>query len=131
MKITRIEAIPVHIPLKTDRLAVTAHGRHIVSEYVIVRLHTDESVVGLGEATVQTLWSGESARTAVSLLQNEFSALLVGQHPFAHQTIMQRLDHTVKANPFTKAAIDMALWDIRGKVLGQNRGVFEATETSE
>lgn len=116
MKITRIEAIPVHIPLKTDRLAITAHGRHVVSEYVIVRLHTDEGITGLGEATVQTLWSGESARTAVSLLNNEFSSLLVGQNPLDHSRLMRTLDHTVKANPFTKAAIDMALWDIRGKL---------------
>jgi muconate cycloisomerase len=115
MKITRLEAIPVRVPLKTDRIAITAHGRHAVSEYVILKMHTDEGLIGLGEATVQALWSGETAQTCVGLLQNQITEIVVGKDPNDIQKIMADLNHHVKFNPFTKACIEMALWDILGK----------------
>ena len=52
MKITRIESIPVSVPLKKGLSAKTAHGEHATSLFVIVRVHTDEGIVGLGEATI-------------------------------------------------------------------------------
>ena len=47
MKITRIEAIPVCVPLKKGMTAKTAHGEHVTSPYVIVKVHTDAGVGGL------------------------------------------------------------------------------------
>ena len=52
MKILGIEAIPILVPLKQGLTTKTAHGEHIDSPYVIVRIHTDEGLVGLGEATL-------------------------------------------------------------------------------
>lgn len=123
MKITKLEAIPVRVPLKTDRIAITAHGCHAVSEYVILKLHTDEGITGLGEATVQALWSGESAQTSVALLNGPIAERLAGRDPWQIQTIMSELNHHVKFNPFTKSAVEMALWDILGK--SRNMPVYE------
>ena len=61
MRITNIEAIPVKVPLKPGLTTKTAHGEHVDSPYVIVRVHTDEGLVGLGEATLAPRWSGEGA----------------------------------------------------------------------
>lgn len=118
MKITAIEAIPVRVPLKTDRIAITAHGKHAVSEYCILKIHTDEGITGLGEATTQALWSGETTQTTVSLLNNQISELIIGQDPRQIQSLMAQLNHHVKFNPFTRSAVEMALWDIKGKALG-------------
>ena len=60
MRITRLEAIPVVVPLKPHLRMKTSHGMHDESPYVIVRVHTDEGLVGLGEATVTPRWSGET-----------------------------------------------------------------------
>ena len=38
MKITEIETLPVHVPLKPDVTMKTAHGRHVVSPYVLVQV---------------------------------------------------------------------------------------------
>ncbi len=116
MKIVRLEAIPVRVPLKSDRIAITAHGRHAVSEYVILKMYTDQGVIGIGEATVQPLWSGESAQTCVALLKHRVTELLVGQDPQEIQRLCFELNHHVKFNPFMKSAVEMALWDIYGKV---------------
>ena len=50
MKITQIETIPVEVPLKEGLTTKTAGGEHVVSPYVIVQIHTDEGLVGLGES---------------------------------------------------------------------------------
>ena len=60
MKIIGIEAIPVCVPLKKGMTAKTAHGEHATSPYVIVKVHTDDGIVGLGEAPISGLWSGET-----------------------------------------------------------------------
>ena len=52
MKITRVETIPVSVPLKQGLSTKTAGGQHVVSPYVMVRVHTDECLVGVGEATL-------------------------------------------------------------------------------
>ena len=52
MKITRVETIPVEVPLKEGLTTKTAGGEHVVSPYVVIRVHTDAGLVGLGEATL-------------------------------------------------------------------------------
>ena len=46
MKITKVEAIPINVPLVAGLTTKTAHGEHVDSPYVIVRIHTDDGLVG-------------------------------------------------------------------------------------
>src|SRR5581483_3094714 len=69
MKITRVEPIPVCVPLKAGMTAKTAHGEHATSPYVIVKVHTDAGLVGLGEATISGLWSGETQAGTVAAVE--------------------------------------------------------------
>ena len=118
MRITRLEAIPVRVPLKPGMVTKTAHGDHHTSDYVIVRVHTDERLVGLGEATVSALWSGETSKSCVAALDDLIGPALVGADPTEITAIRRKMDFLIKLNPFTKAAVEMALWDIAGKALG-------------
>ena len=115
MKIERIEAIPVRIPLKAGLTTKTAHGVHATSDYVIVRVHTDQGLVGLGEATVAPRWSGETSATCLSVIRDLLAPELIGQNPLDITRLRFRMDRVVKLNPFTKASLEMALWDIAGK----------------
>ena len=115
MKITAIEAIPVEVPLKAGMSTKTAHGEHITSPYVILKVHTDEGLVGLGEATVAPRWSGETSRGCVAIIEELFEPALVGSDPLAIVQACEKMDEVVKLNPFAKAAVEMALWDILGK----------------
>ncbi len=56
MKITRIEAAPIRISLKPERRMISALGKHDVSDFVLVVMHTDDGIFGLGEATVTPRW---------------------------------------------------------------------------
>jgi muconate cycloisomerase len=118
MRITKLEAIPVRVPLKVSMVTKTAHGEHHTSDYVIVKLHTDEGLIGLGEATVSALWSGETSKSCVAALAELIGPALMGADPSQISALRKLMDFLIKLNPFTKAAVEMALWDIAGKARG-------------
>ncbi len=119
MQITRIEAIPVCVPLKKGMTAKTAHGEHVTSPYVIVKVHTDAGLVGLGEATI----SGAVVRRDAGRARSRPFATTSprnwsGKDPRDITAARRAMDFIIKLNPFTKAAVEMALWDIAGKAVG-------------
>jgi muconate cycloisomerase len=124
MKITRVEAIPIQVPMN-PKLAIKSGrgGWHNVSKYLLVKIHTDAGIVGLGEASVTPKWSGEDQFTAMHYVNNYFAPLLVGEE--APQNLAQidaltkKYTFPVAENYFTKSAIDTALWDIAGKAAGK------------
>jgi L-alanine-DL-glutamate epimerase-like enolase superfamily enzyme len=118
MRITRIEAIPVRVPLKAGMVTKTAHGDHHTSDYVIVRVYTDAGIIGLGEATVSALWSGETSKSCAAAIDDLIGPALIGSDPSRITELRNRMDFLIKLNPFTKSAVEMALWDIAGKALG-------------
>ncbi len=66
MKITRIETIPIQIPINPDRAIRGGRGAHTASPFLLVRMHTDEGLTGLGEVFCTPGWSGEDQVTAAS-----------------------------------------------------------------
>lgn len=115
MKITQLEAIPINVPLRPGLTTKTAYGLHVDSPYVIVRVHTDEGLIGLGEATLAPRWSGESSASCLAALHDLIGPALVGQDPTQITHCRTLISRTMKQNPFTKAAVEMALWDLVGK----------------
>jgi muconate cycloisomerase len=128
MKITRVETIPIQVPMN-PKVAIKSGrgGWHDVSKYILVKIHTDEGIVGLGEAAVTPKWSGEDQTTAAHYVNNYFAPLLVGedapQNPTQIETLTKKYTFPVAENYFTKGAIDMALYDIAGKA--SNKPVYE------
>jgi galactonate dehydratase len=94
MKITKVE------PLLLDR-------------FLYVRVHTDAGIVGLGESGT---W-GQLEASAASI--TKYGEYLVGKDPFPiehHWNVMLRANHfTGGAITGAVSAIDIALWDIKGK----------------
>ena len=118
MKITHIEPIPILVPLKQGMTTKTAHGEHIDSPYVIIKIHTDEDHIGLGEDTLSPRWSGETSASCVAAVRDLISPVLIGHDPAQLNTLSRQLHKTMTLNPFTKAAVEMALWDLAGKAAG-------------
>lgn len=123
MKITHVESLPVRVPLVAERQMKSALGEHTVSQYLLVRLGTDDGFDGAGEATVMPRWSGETVWGAKALVDRVFAPLLLGCDPHDVEQIDRRLDRACAHNWFTKSAIEMACWDIQGKAAG--RPVYE------
>src|SRR5688500_18321502 len=119
MKITAIETIPVRVPIKPE-LAIRSGrgGSHVVSPFLLVKLHTDAGVTGIGEVSCTPRWSGEDQVSAAHVIDSYFAPALIGEDPNEVESVTKKFTSTVAGNPFTKAGVEMALWDLRGKAEG-------------
>ena len=119
MKIARVETIPVRIPLKAERRMISALGRHDVSDFVLVRVFTENGLEGWGEATVTPRWSGETCRGAVAMIDDVLACSVIGCPAYDICELDRRMDAVAVGNWFAKSAIEMACWDIQGKAVGK------------
>jgi len=118
LKINAIETIPVRVPIR-ERLALRAKGgTHSVSPFLLVRIHTDEGLTGLGEVSCTPRWSGEDQVTAAHFIRTILSPLLIGKDPRDIEHASLLTGRALFGHPFTKAALEMAMWDILGKAAG-------------
>jgi L-alanine-DL-glutamate epimerase-like enolase superfamily enzyme len=120
MKITRIEVYPIGMSYPKPYQQAT--GISEMARRVIVKLYTDDGIVGLGEAsTLKANRTGESAEVIAVVISQLFAPLLIGENPLDIQHVMQKLRNASMDKYgflYSKTAIDMALHDIAGKAYG-------------
>ncbi|MDB5863372.1 MAG: hypothetical protein JWO70_1178 [Betaproteobacteria bacterium] len=120
MKITGLETRIVKLPLD-EPLADGPTTPGATQTFVTLRLRTDEGVEGIGI----TFFGGGAMSAALKAAIDGLGALTVGENPLFIEFIVQKLRAAAQQSGpggiFTLAlsAIDIALWDIRGKVLNQ------------
>jgi L-Ala-D/L-Glu epimerase len=101
--------VPLREPLKwTGGIRESASG-------LIVELHTDEGLVGIGEAPGPTLPAIQAA------IDREFAQFLVGQDPLRIEWLVHRLEEYSRnwagVGAYAIAGVEMALLDLKGKAL--------------
>lgn len=107
-----INARPIDLKLTTPfRIS---RGVQYTSPNVIVQVNHGD-YTGYGEASPAEYY-GESPETVLACIA--LFAGNLGDDPFALEDILARLDKIIRLNPSAKAAVDMALYDIVGKMLG-------------
>lgn len=117
VKITRVETIPVRVPMKVPFKIANGAARPF-TEVLIVRLHTDQGLVGIGETQAwRRQGSSETLATLTSTIRDWFTPLLVGQSPFALPAIIEKLDDAIYKSLYAQAAVVDALYDLQGKLL--------------
>ncbi len=124
MKIQSIDAFAFRLP---NRRSFKWAGLNVeLGNFVLVRIRTDEGVVGYGEATPLPDWggdlgrrSGETLATVISMVNDIFGPALEGSDPTAVTAARQSMDRLVVGNPYAKCAVDIALHDLWGKSVGQ------------
>lgn len=115
MRIRSIEAIPLDIGFsQTFRFGTTDRRR---SHNVILKMTTDEGLVGYGEACPVSAFTRETQESITAIVEREIPDLLVGADPLDRNPILERLEPLLIDRPFTLGAIDMALWDLAGHAL--------------
>lgn len=112
MKITRLELIPIFSTREMGRTRPSDPDKS-VSEHIIVRLHTDTDIVGLGEMSDVPF---DPTPDYVSNLHERLEPLLVGRSPFDRTAILvdlrnQEWDHQVICG------VEISLLDAVGKAL--------------
>ncbi len=119
MKITDVKATV--LASKYDRPIHFAHMELTERRIILVRVYTDEGVIGLGD--IDGSPAGDMA--CVQLLENTFRPVLIGTDPLAigarHADmfeLLNRLGRYRSLESYVLGAVDTALWDIAGKAAG-------------
>jgi muconate cycloisomerase len=118
MSIVAVHAEPITGRVNRDIAIISSLGEHNQGQFVLLRVTDDAGRVGLGEASVTPVWSGESQSGVLSFVREELAPLLVGADPFDIEWVSRRMDRSVFANSFAKGAVEMALLDLQGQALG-------------
>jgi muconate cycloisomerase len=118
MFISAVQAEPISGTIRPDLAIASSLGEHLRGQYVLVRVTDDAGRVGLGEASVTSVWSGETQAGTIALIREVLAPLVVGADPFDTEWLGRRLDKAAFGNSFAKAALEMALLDLQGQTLG-------------
>lgn len=119
MEITQIEAFAVNVDvinLEDGGIApyVTNHGEVSDVDRVLVRVDTDEGVSGWGEMRVFL-----SPSATISVLEDGIAPIVAGHSPFELESLRRLLFIEYTNVDMFFAPIEIACWDIVGKVLGK------------
>jgi muconate cycloisomerase len=119
-----IEAIPIVLPVRREWLWRGLRAE--LGRWVIVRVHTDDGLVGFGEASPLPDWggdfnryAGETPGTVVQVVRELLAPALQGINPFDIESALFAMDERISGHSYAKAAVEMALFDLQGKIVGQ------------
>ena len=119
MKITAIETHIHELPLKSEYHMISALGKHHSSRFVLIRINTNTGIEGLGEASIDVRWSGETAIGTCEVIENVLFPAIQDCEIEDIDEIQRRMDFCCAHNWFSKSAIEMACWDVLGKDAGK------------
>jgi L-alanine-DL-glutamate epimerase-like enolase superfamily enzyme len=135
VKITSVQATWVHVPIPYERQHVSDFGRIASFDSVLVKVETDDGLVGWGEAKAG-VGSAASGWGLAAIINRDLAPLLVAQDPRDVSRLWDVMYNTPREG-FARdrghvlpqlgrrglsisaiAGVDIALWDLLGKSLG-------------
>lgn len=117
MKIDRIEIGEVSIPLQTP--SRTASRTIEAVNDILIRIVTDNGTAGYGGAPPTALITGETKASIREAIMHYIAPSIIGMEIFDIDTIMRKVQASIVNNTSAKAAVDMAVYDLYAKALGQ------------
>ncbi|WP_169977965.1 cis-3-hydroxy-L-proline dehydratase [Tautonia rosea] len=118
MKIRRISAYRVDLPLHEGSYKWSGGKSVSVFDSTIVAIETDQGLTGHGEVCPLGPFYlpayANGARTGIA----ELGPYLLGEDPRQIDRLNRRMDAALQGHPYVKSAIDMACWDLLGQACG-------------
>ena len=112
MKITEIEVVKLNIPYKEP--FVISLGVIPGATNVVIKIHTDTGITGIGECAPFVFIVGETQETVFEL-SKQIGKMLRGRDPLAIEDRLAEIDKAAQGNYTMKSAFDMALYDLAAK----------------
>lgn len=119
MRITRITAYRVELPLHEGSYKWSGGKAVTVFDSTVVRVDTDASLTGWGEVCPLGPFYLPAYANGVRAGIAELGPHLLGESPLELAKLNRRMDAALKGHPYVKSGIDMACWDLLGKATGQ------------
>ena len=121
LRITEVRAYPTSFPVDPKDAVTLGIGRTVKRDAVIVKVTTEDGITGWGEAH-----HGRCPGAVAHLVNTTLRLLVVGQDANDITGVWKKVydkqlaSHGMGAGAcLALSGIDMALWDIRGKAIGQ------------
>jgi L-alanine-DL-glutamate epimerase-like enolase superfamily enzyme len=118
MKITAIRAHRVELPLHEGTYKWSGGNSVAVFDSTVIVVETDLGITGYGEVCplgpAYLPAYAEGVRTGLK----EIGPKLIGLDPRDLGVLNRRMDQALRGHPYVKSGIDVACWDILGKVSG-------------
>ncbi len=124
MKIKRVQSQVVRLPVDEPLADGPAYFRSH-NQFVILRVETEDGIEGIGVS-----FFGGALSATLKQAVDQLGELIVGEDPLRVDAVTQKLRSAgASAGPggiltLAISAIDMALWDVKGKALGQSLGAM-------
>lgn len=115
MKITRILAYRVELPLREVTYKWSGGKSVTIFDSTIVRVETDEGYVGHGEVCPLGPFYLPAYAEGVRAGLRELGPQLLGDDPRELAKLNRKMDAIFKGHPYVKSGIDIACWDILGQ----------------
>lgn len=118
MEITKVETFVLEGDIESASLPAETGSLEVEVTSVLVRVHTDAGIIGIGESFHRTVAENEHLALAIEMLGES----LIGRDPSNITALWDELyDLKVKRSGMYEAlsALDEALWDIAGKAAGK------------
>ncbi|MCL2784179.1 MAG: dipeptide epimerase [Propionibacteriaceae bacterium] len=115
MRITAV--IPQRVSIPLHEPFVISLGAIDAVDTVLVRIETDEGLVGIGEGSAVGFVTGETTDTVLGAI-DQFTPMLLGLNPYAIEHIHHQMDRILVRNGSAKAAIDIACYDLMAQAAG-------------
>ncbi|WP_329359440.1 muconate/chloromuconate family cycloisomerase [Streptomyces sp. NBC_01483] len=117
LRIGKLRTTIVDLPTSRPHRFANHEIHH--QSYLLVEVHTDAGVVGIGEGVSPggPWWSGESIEGQQQLIEIYLAPVLEGMDCLALPLIRSAMDRVTHGNEFAKAAVEMAVLDATGRAL--------------
>lgn len=118
MKIKRISTVIVDMPLIRPHLMSLMTVKEV--NYLFVRIEAENGAAGWGETSFLggPTWSEESAESAQAIVNTYMGPFLIGREVEEIEGLRHLMETLVRGNHFAQAAVELALWDLLGKLRG-------------
>ena len=119
MKIKKISAWQVDLPLHEGSYKWSGGKSVTVFDSTIVGVETDTGLVGYGETCPLGPFYLAAYAKGVRAGLAELGPHLLGEDPLQLARLNRRMDAALKGHPYVKSGLDIACWDLLGQVTGQ------------
>jgi L-alanine-DL-glutamate epimerase-like enolase superfamily enzyme len=124
-KIARIEAFPLNYPtVGRFKFFEGPKGEHLGRQTVVVKITAEDGTVGWGQSVPSNKWSYETLETVHTTIERYLAPVLIGRNAFDLDAIQVAMSTFIAPSfstgqPICKAGVDLALFDLTGKLLQQ------------
>lgn len=128
--ITAIELTPVKVPFHAFvreamqsagglGMMIPAEEEWLGGDFVICKLIAEDGSIGLGEQFVWLPETGVSPGQIIAAIQEALCLYVLGESPFNLERMRHRMHNNVAHNETAKGLLDMAAWDLAGRITGR------------